>query len=269
MTGYSLDWLALREAYDHRARSGELAARLDAWARSIPDLHVMDLGCGSGSNLKYLKPRLTSSQSWTLVDHDADLLEAAAADSSFASGRDQVMAHDLRDLDGLACNRVHAMAASALMDLVSAAWFEDLAHRCRDAGAALLIALNYDGTMEWSPGLDDDRWIEDQFNAHQRGIKAFGPAMGPDATSIMSDTLSALGYRVHTASTPWKLAPSDRSMQTELLNGIRTACLELAPHEADRTTRWTHQRAQLMDEGRSHLAVGHCDLLALPPGVGE
>lgn len=269
MTRYTQDWLALREPHDHRARSSDLAARLAEWAGSSADLRVMDLGCGSGSNLRYLRPRLAVSQSWTLIDHDPDLLAALAADQSFDSDRDKVVAHDLQDLDGINFDRSHAVVASALMDLVSAAWFEDLARRCRDAGAALLVALNYDGTMQWAPGLEDDRWIEQQFNTHQRGTKAFGPAMGPDATSIMSETLRAQGYCVWIAHTPWNFARLDRPIQTELLSGIQNACLELAPHEADRTTRWTHRRAQLIEQGRSHLSVGHSDLLALPTGVGE
>ncbi|WP_106418212.1 class I SAM-dependent methyltransferase [Salinicola tamaricis] len=38
---------------------------------------LVDLGCGSGSNLRYLAPQLRTPQYWRLVDHDASLLEHA------------------------------------------------------------------------------------------------------------------------------------------------------------------------------------------------
>ena len=266
MTGFHRDWLALREPYDHAARDGGLAGDLKEWLAREPDLRIMDLGCGTGSNLRYLEPHLPGRQTWCLVDNDAALLEALAERQGFDVKRHQLMLRDLTNLDGLPFD-THAVVASALMDLVSRSWFEELAGWCLKAGAALLIALNYDGRMEWRPGLPDDGWIEAQFNAHQRGVKAFGPAMGPDATTLMSDVLQSLDYRVSTARTPWLFGPEDGEIQKQLLDGIASACLELAPGEAHRITNWSNRHAQLISDGRSRLSVGHHDLLALPPGT--
>lgn len=81
--GFSADWLALREPFDHAAR----ADAAQAWALDAPDafrrdaggvLRVLDLACGSGNNLRALAPRLGGAQVWTVVDHDPALLEAFA-----------------------------------------------------------------------------------------------------------------------------------------------------------------------------------------------
>lgn len=94
MGDFSTDWLALREAADSRARStrlvGSLLRRLAVLtqppgAESSPSpqtLRILDLGCGTGANLRYLAPRLGLApgagpwvrQDWICVDRDRKLL---------------------------------------------------------------------------------------------------------------------------------------------------------------------------------------------------
>ena len=61
MSGFAAAWLALREPYDHAARSAALADRFAAAVGKAP--HLLDLGCGTGSNLRYLAARSTGSAS--------------------------------------------------------------------------------------------------------------------------------------------------------------------------------------------------------------
>ena len=63
MTGFSADWLALREPFDRSARQAAAAAfDLPALAGRLrgdkPALEVVDLACGTGANLRELGPRL-------------------------------------------------------------------------------------------------------------------------------------------------------------------------------------------------------------------
>ena len=76
---FTADWLALREAVDHRSRPEGLLVPLRAWWRARGASHVVDLGSGTGSNLRYLAPRLDPGQRWRLVDHDRELLRRAGA----------------------------------------------------------------------------------------------------------------------------------------------------------------------------------------------
>ena len=74
METFDADWLALREPVDHRSRAEALLAALcDAW-RARGWSRVLDLGSGTGSNLRYLTPRFPAGQAWVLVDHDPDHL---------------------------------------------------------------------------------------------------------------------------------------------------------------------------------------------------
>ena len=68
------NWLALREPADVAARSALLTREVvDAIGRRHP-LSVLDLGAGTGSNVRYLADRLPAPQRWLLVDRDPTLL---------------------------------------------------------------------------------------------------------------------------------------------------------------------------------------------------
>ena len=77
MSGFSADWLSLREPADLRSRDEELADALRTRFLQRDTVSVVDLGCGTGANLRALAPLLPETQWWTLVDYDPALLLAA------------------------------------------------------------------------------------------------------------------------------------------------------------------------------------------------
>ena len=79
MSGFTAEWLALREAADARARAPALASMLRERLASRRAVAIVDLGSGTGANLRATAPLLGKRQSWRLVDHDQALLDEAAA----------------------------------------------------------------------------------------------------------------------------------------------------------------------------------------------
>ena len=77
MSGFSAAWLALREPADHRSRNRGLLAALASAFAERHEIRVVDLGCGTGSNLCACAPHLPLRQHWRLVDHDPVLLAEA------------------------------------------------------------------------------------------------------------------------------------------------------------------------------------------------
>ena len=107
MTGFSTQWLSLRESADHRARHAGLCHELHQYFETTQPalgkseqfpLSVTDLGCGSGSNLRALAENFPAYQHWTLVDYDQALLDAAR--ETLLKWADQVIPHDAdKDID--------------------------------------------------------------------------------------------------------------------------------------------------------------------------
>jgi SAM-dependent methyltransferase len=280
VSGFDAAWLALREPYDHAARSVELADRFAAAVGKTP--HVLDLGCGTGSNLRYLAPRIPGVQRWPCIDRDPALLKAArTALQDWGNGQGwpsrgeedgltlarpggeilvRFAARDLARSDLSDVEGVSGLSASALLDLTSAAWLDRFAARCR--GTPLLMALSFDGRLRFEPAAQDDDEVCRRFVAHQRTDKGFGPALGPDAAAHLAARLAAAGCTVRLERSDWRLGPNDVALLRATLTGIVAAARQIAHDPC--LQHWATLRGQQLAAGELRLTVGHVDLLALP-----
>jgi SAM-dependent methyltransferase len=268
MTGFSADWLALREPFDRAARNAS-AALLDLQAAAVrlrghdPVLRVVDLGCGTGANLRELAPRLGGAQQWLMIDDDPRLL-AALPESLQAPGwhaNVRPLHLDLAAaLDAVPFEKARLVTASALLDLVSASWLDALLDHVRAANAAVLFALNVDGRVAWEPGLAGDGEVHELFAAHQRRDKGFGPALGAEAAALAVARLDAMGYRVTQAPSDWCI--EEPAMLRAMIEGMADAALEQDPAARELVGAWKARRLALID--RTCLRIGHLDILALP-----
>ncbi|MDM0034638.1 class I SAM-dependent methyltransferase [Variovorax sp. J22P271] len=292
MTGFSADWLALREPFDRAAREAAAAAfdlpgLAVRWRGGGATLGVLDLACGTGANLRELAPRLGGAQRWRLVDHDPRLLAAlpgALAAWAAAQGftvrtqgdrlrvegpgwRADVEAVHLDLAGGLAAlplAGVGLITASALLDLVSGAWLDALLSRACAAKAALLFALTVDGRIDWRPKREADEMVRRLFEAHQRGDKGFGPALGSRAVAVAADRLLALGGQLRRAASDWHIdgrqGAQAQAMLAALVEGSAAAAREQDPGAAGAVAAWAAERRQLL--ARTTLCIGHAELLA-------
>ena len=262
MTGFSAEWLALREPADTAARDVPLTKRLAEITRRHTPAKFIDLGCGTGANLRYLAPRIEGAQEWLLVDSDVQLLKQVHGPSECPFHTRCV---DLAaGLNALALSEHVVITASALLDLVSDRWLIDLIERCRAVGATAFFALSYDGRMTCAPADVDDDWVRGLVNRHQRGDKGFGPALGPEAARRACEQFAQVGYEVQSARSDWSLAPGDRLLQQLLIEGWARAATEVEPDEAARCQRWLETRLAYLAGGVSRITVGHQDVIAAP-----
>jgi SAM-dependent methyltransferase len=265
MSGFSADWLALREGYDLRARN---PAVLDAVAAHLglrTSIRIVDLACGTGSTLRAVSPRLPARQYWTLTDQDPALLARAASTPVAEDIAVSVIPLDLdRDLEAALEGAVDLVTTSALLDLVSDRWLRRLAAALAAPAIPFYAALSYDGRIGFTPSDPFDAAINDAVNQHQRTDKGFGPALGPAAADAALACFEALGYSVMMGSSDWMMGPQDREMQTELVAGWASAARDIGTLPAEDITAWSMRRRAMITAGRSSCRVGHVDCFAVP-----
>jgi len=279
MSGFSTDWLDLREEADQRARDADLEARLADHFAGREELRIVDLGCGTGANARALAAHLPRVQHWRFADNDAALLAAARARMAewgaaagdphgdlhlSAFGKSLDIAFQQADLSGDLSAVIRPdddlVTAAAFFDLVSPDWIARFAETVAAAGAVFYTVLIYDGEEVWMPAHNADSAVIAALHQHQRGDKGFGPAAGPAAADILIRRFAEAGYHVRAAPSPWRLDAPDRALIAALAEGTAEAARETGQIDTRTAEAWRDARA-----GAEAATIGHVDVLALPP----
>ena len=263
MSGFSAEWLTLREPYDLRARNAAVLDAVFDLLAGQPSVAIVDLACGTGSTFRALSPRIKARQNWRLVDNDLSLL--ARVPRSVPGIDVTAVTVDLnRDLEAAFDRPADLVTTSALLDLVSGDWLDRLAVEAAARRLPVYAALSYDGRGELAPSDPLDSRIVDAVNRHQRTDKGFGPALGPMAAQAAITAFERVGYTIAHGLADWEFGPQDRDIQTEVLSGWAAAAREIGDPPLPEIVDWLSRRRELIAAGRSSLSVGHVDLLARP-----
>lgn len=276
MTGFSREWLRLREGADRAARNSDIANAVAARFALRDDIRVIDLGCGTGANLRATASLLPNRQTWRLIDNDAQLLSIARqqiahwADQTESDGDTLVVKKghatisvsftqtDLaKNLDSIFADTPQVVTASALFDLVSEPFIRKVAKLCAEHAAAFYTALTYNGVQRWSPHRPADNQIAGAFHRHQLTDKGFGPAAGPMAPALLADQFRLNGFTVLEGESPWVLGRHDRMLIEELQRGYAMAAAETGAVDDKTIENWV--RVQ-----RTGAEIGHTDTFAAP-----
>jgi hypothetical protein len=268
MSGFSADWLALREPYDVAARNQSVLGAVVRDFATWPSIAVVDLACGTGSTLRAVWRHLPPRQSWRLVDNDLGLLARAASFEVPPNITLVAKPVDLvRDLELALEGPLDLITTSALLDLVSAEWLERLAVEAAARRLPVYAALTYDGRTVLEPRDNLDSEILSSFNAHQRSKKEFGIALGPAAAAYARERFEARGYEVVQGSSDWLLQPDDIAIQQALFAGWAAVAEQGATLSSDPVCAWLSRRRSHLAAGRSTAVIGHVDMLARPMGA--
>jgi hypothetical protein len=290
MSGFSAEWLRLREPVDHRSRNQALQTQVLNYLAQIKtvcpgSVHLTDLGSGTGSNLRALAPHLDALQYWTLVDHDPMLLQAARhtllawADSEINTHAPEsrvdtstqieplsILKQDKRIMVEFKCVDLYndyQAVLDAPADLITAAAFFDLVAEpwltkfCASLTKPLYTVLTYDGIEQWSPPEIMDADVLKAFHQHQRTDKGFGSALGPAAPERLQSLLKAYQFITVSSPSPWVLDHTDRSLIEQLASGTAEAIREIDTISSTIVNQWEQSRRQA-----SQCEIGHMDLFA-------
>ena len=262
-------WLALRVPADNAAREAIIEPLLEPllhFLRSAGSpVHVVDLGAGTGSNARWLAPRLSMAQRWTLIDHDARLLAQAnpPVDFTAVAGRMDQLESLLAPRTAPGAKSATLITCSALLDVLTATDVESISAAVAAAGAAALFSLSVTGKVRLTPRNAFDPVITREFDNHQRR----GGRLGPDAPEVTRSKLARHGLKVRSVETGWDLTSDDPALFGAWLHGRVEAAVEQAPERSEEAHRWLRRRLDQLARGELRARVEHVDLLALPAAV--
>ena len=261
MTGFSADWLALREPYDHAARDKNLLRQAIGVISKYDCPTIVDLASGAGSTVRAMASLLNSNANWHLVDDDAVLL--AHAQSELSDTNISLHKIDLSTSLGQAFEiKPDMMTTSAFLDLVTADWLEQLVDFCATYKVPFYAALSYDGRVTTSPDVENEAGVLAAFHLHQTTDKGFGAALGPKGADYAIELFRKAGFSVTSAKSDWMTGPRDFKFQSELFIGWHRAACEIDPARKAEFDNWLDRRLALTEQ--SSLTVGHVDFLATP-----
>jgi len=290
MSGFSAEWLALREPVDHRSRNLALQAQVIQFLGQVKaidsgSIHITDLGSGTGSNLRALAPHFGLQQFWTLVDYDADLLQSARttliawADSIVDANEAELKRTTLglinpitirknsktiaiefqcadlvHDYQAILDKPADLITAAAFFDLVAEPW---LVQFCAALIQPLYTVLTYNGIEKWSPPEAIDADVLRAFHAHQCTDKGFGAAVGPSGVDRLQSLLQDHGFTTVCAPSPWVMDQHDRTLIEQLAIGTARAVRETATLSNATINQWEYAR-----RNARQCDIGHIDLFA-------
>ena len=159
MSGFSAEWLALRESHDVRARNPVVLDAVATMFKRRDAANVVDLACGAGSTVRALSSHLPARQHWHLVDNDQRLLSLACSGKYAGDVKLDAVALDLSGnfevvLDGT----IDLITVSALLDLVSEPWLDRFTRNIAARTLPVYAALTYDGRIDLLPR--PIRWMQ-------------------------------------------------------------------------------------------------------------
>lgn len=283
-----LAWLAIAEALDERARAIELVWQ---FARALPSRpHLLDLGAGTGGNVRHLLPRLgRRQQDWTVMEARFPLFSRLEGEmerwarqhgwgvSHNGTGpllfgddlRCQIaptaLALDItrnRGLHHLGVQRHDGVSCHHFLHTLSQRWLDDFVIELNSSGKLPLLATGLpDGMPRWSTPDPDDALIAEALIAPPDPAVGDEPALGLGAARAVLLALQGAGYKVDGARSDWRV---DGMRHPQRLGALIDAMAGMAAHshpdEQDRAQAWRHRRREAL--AGTALLIPHLDLLA-------
>lgn len=268
MSGFSHQWLALREPVDLRARNAAIRTAFvstlkQRQAQLQRPLTLLDLGSGTGASARALSPHLPFPHRWRLAEFDPALIAIARELALPGAPPSEIIEADLADgVPPALLAGVDAVTTSAFLDLVSGSWLDRLAGDLARARLPFLAMLTYDGRMSISPPHPFDETVRAAMNSHQRRDKGFGPALGPDAADHATRSFAAAGFQITEGPSDWQARKDETGFQAMLLDGWIAAAKEIGVDQEGLAGFAAAHRKALAEE-RLTSCVGHRDMAAL------
>ncbi len=281
---FDIDWLNERYPFDVEARDKELENKVLAHLDRKESISLVDVGAGTGSNCLYFIQKLSQNQNWYLIEQNAELKKATIRrlkdyasyhkynfeqkkntikiSSPKRAIRVTIINDSLLNLaEVVDLKKVDLVLANAVFDLFSAGQLKEVTTIITQNKVAFYHTLSYEG-MTFEPADPFDDFFVRAYNEHMERQQDFGKALGKNASAYMVELFEATKHKLQTATSTWKIEPTDIKMHYYLLNFMENALseMELAPAMQANFEKWTQRKKDLIIMGQQRLLIAHMDI---------
>lgn len=282
-------WLAYRYSCDAQARNPEIEHKfLEFFDHHAHQLHITDVGAGTGANFRYYFNKIKQDQDWTLIEQDPHIIRAChiclekfahehqynlqqegedfLITSAGKTARIRTIQGSLDHIEQLTdLQKADVVTANAVFDLISYDQFDRLAGKLSENKVCLLATMNYYETS-FLPFSEKDHWFMQLYHTHMTRPQSFGIAMGPNCVEEMLDLLAQHHMLIEQEGSQWHISRRHTTMQHFLLQFIENAIkdLSLADGEQKDFNEWIAERKAQSHDRALEIYVDHCDIFAYP-----
>jgi len=284
---FKLTWINAREKYDFLARSDLLYKHYKNNKKDFAK--IVDLGCGSGSFLRWCYHSQIDFNKMLLVDHDKKFLNnffkitqrflkqnnykiIKNTENKFEilkeniSKRNEIkLKHQDITTTLSIINKYNIISFSAITDILPKIFFKNLFSSI-EKKKVLYFSICFDGKIKWSIINEHDKYIVSQFNKHQESFKNNTYAMGSKSIKFIKNISKIKKFNLFHKDSSWIISSKkedDQVFQKQYLKTIYDALKTDRETNYDILINWYKFRVKKIDLHKSDLIVGHKDILVL------
>jgi SAM-dependent methyltransferase len=284
---FRLSWINAREEYDFLARSNLLCEYFNKNKQN--SIRIIDLGCGTGSFLRWCYYTKINFDEMLLVDHDKKLLNqfliitkkflnkydykiSKQTSTSFDIMKKNIIKKNnvkLKKQDILMTlsiiNEYNLISLSAIADILPKIFITNLFSSV-EPKKIIYFSICFNGKIKWNIVNEHDKYIISRFNNHQQSLKDDIYAMGAKSIKLIKNLSKRKKFNLLHKDSSWIIASkknSDKLFQKQYLKTIYNALKKDKETNNDILSNWYKFRIKKIDLHKSNLVVGHEDILVL------
>ena len=260
MHKFNNDWLFYREKIDSISRNKKIIEKINRYFKDYKILSIADLGCGTGSNYRYMYPKIKVKQKWDMIDISFESIKEfkkITANTNKIININYKKFDLIKDIKKFKFENYDLITGSAYLDIMPKEWFYEFKKQNLNT-KVIYFSINYDGYFKFYPKHKDDEYVLQLFNKDQESDKGIGKkAVGKNCSQIINKVFTKT-HKTFVLNSNWNVS-KNKIFQDMFIN----FCENVIKKNKISLEPWIKFRRENIRLNKSKLLLRNKDFLAL------